>query len=286
VNRALVLTQKYFDGKVPEVAGSNEYDFQLRQLCSDYLTNIEENIGQFKFREALKELMNVARLGNKYLADTEPWKLIKTDEDAVKTILYNSLQLCARLAVLMEPFLPFSAQKLKDMLCLPQLSWDDCKKFDLLPAGHTLGEPGLLFAKIEDAAIESQINKLMQTKAANEAAALKPAPAKESIEYDDFTKLDIRIATIKEAEKVPKADKLLKIVLETGLDTRVVVSGIAQYYKPEDIIGRQVCLLANLAPRKLRGIESQGMILMASEPDGTLKFVSPESIMVNGSSVS
>lgn len=286
VNRALVLTQKYFDGKVPEVAGSNEYDFQLRQLCSDYMTNIEENIGQFKFREALKELMNVARLGNKYLADTEPWKLIKTDEDAVKTILYNSLQLCARLAVLMEPFLPFSAQKLKDMLCLPQLSWDDCKKFDLLPAGHTLGEPGLLFAKIEDAAIESQINKLMQTKAANEAAALKPAPAKESIEYDDFTKLDIRIATIKEAEKVPKADKLLKIVLETGLDTRVVVSGIAQYYKPEDIIGRQVCLLANLAPRKLRGIESQGMILMASEPDGTLKFVSPECIMVNGSTVS
>ena len=286
VNRALVLTQKYFDGKVPEVAGSNEYDFQLRQLCSDYMTNIEENIGQFKFREALKELMNVARLGNKYLADTEPWKLIKTDEDAVKTILYNSLQLCARLAVLMEPFLPFSAQKLKDMLCLPQLSWDDCKKFDLLPAGHTLGEPGLLFAKIEDAAIEAQINKLMQTKAANEAAALKPAPAKESIEYDDFTKLDIRIATIKEAEKVPKADKLLKIVLETGLDTRVVVSGIAQYYKPEDIIGKQVCLLANLAPRKLRGIESQGMILMASEPDGTLKFVSPECIMVNGSTVS
>jgi len=286
VNRALVLTQKYFDGKVPEVAGSNEYDFQLRQLCSDYMTNIEENIGQFKFREALKELMNVARLGNKYLADTEPWKLIKTDEDAVKTILYNSLQLCARLAVLMEPFLPFSAQKLKDMLCLPQLSWDDCKKFDLLPAGHTLGEPGLLFAKIEDAAIEAQINKLMQTKAANEAAALKPAPAKESIEYDDFTKLDIRIATIKEAEKVPKADKLLKIILETGLDTRVVVSGIAQYYKPEDIIGRQVCLLANLAPRKLRGIESQGMILMASEPDGTLKFVSPECIMVNGSTVS
>jgi len=286
VNRALVLTQKYFDGKVPEAAGSNEYDFQLRQLCSDYMTNIEENIGQFKFREALKELMNVARLGNKYLADTEPWKLIKTDEDAVKTILYNSLQLCARLAVLMEPFLPFSAQKLKDMLCLPQLSWDDCKKFDLLPAGHTLGEPGLLFAKIEDAAIEAQINKLMQTKAANEAAALKPAPAKESIEYDDFTKLDIRIATIKEAEKVPKADKLLKIVLETGLDTRVVVSGIAQYYKPEDIIGKQVCLLANLAPRKLRGIESQGMILMASEPDGTLKFVSPECIMVNGSTVS
>ncbi|HQL70599.1 MAG TPA: methionine--tRNA ligase, partial [Bacteroidales bacterium] len=248
VNRALVLTQKYFDGKVPEAAGSNEYDFQLRQLCSDYMTNIEENIGQFKFREALKELMNVARLGNKYLADTEPWKLIKTDEDAVKTILYNSLQLCARLAVLMEPFLPFSAQKLKDMLCLPKLTWDDCKKFDLLPAGHTLGEPGLLFAKIEDAAIEAQINKLMQTKAANEAAALKPAPAKESIEYDDFTKLDIRIATIKEAEKVPKADKLLKIVLETGLDTRVVVSGIAQYYKPEDIIGKQVCLLANLAP--------------------------------------
>ncbi len=286
VNRALVLTQKYFDGKVPEADGNNEYDFQLRQLCSDYKTNIEENIGQFKFREALKELMNIARLGNKYLADTEPWKLIKKDEDAVKTILYNSLQLCARLAVLMEPFLPFSAQKLKDMLCLPQLSWDDCKNFDLLLSGHSLGEPGLLFAKIEDAAIEAQINKLMQTKAANEAAALKPAPSKESIEYDDFIKLDIRIATIKEAEKVPKADKLLKIVLETGLDTRVVVSGIAQYYKPEDIIGRQVCLLANLAPRKLRGIESQGMILMASEPDGTLKFVSPESIMVNGSTVS
>ena len=268
VNRALVLTQKYFDGKVPEAAGSNEYDFQLRQLCSDYMTNIEENIGQFKFREALKELMNVARLGNKYLADTEPWKLIKTDEDAVKTILYNSLQLCARLAVLMEPFLPFSAQKLKDMLCLPKLTWDDCKKFDLLPAGHTLGEPGLLFAKIEDAAIEAQINKLMQTKAANEAAALKPAPAKESIEYDDFTKLDIRIATIKEAEKVPKADKLLKIVLENGLDTRVVVSGIAQYYKPEDIIGKQVCLLANLAPRKLRGIESNGMIVAAVAEGG------------------
>ncbi len=286
VNRALVLTQKYFDGKVPEAGKHNEYDEQIRLLCSDYKTNIEENIGQFKFREALKELMNIARLGNKYLADTEPWKLIKTDEDAVKTILYNSLQLCARLAVLMEPFLPFSARKLKDMLCLPQRSWDDCNNFDLLPAGHVLGEPGLLFAKIEDAAIEAQINKLMQTKAANEAAALKPTPAKESIEYDDFTKLDIRIATIKEAEKVPKADKLLKLVLETGLDTRVVVSGIAQYYKPEDIIGKQVCLLANLAPRKLRGIESQGMILMASEPDGTLKFVSPESVTINGSTVS
>ncbi|HPG74059.1 MAG TPA: methionine--tRNA ligase subunit beta, partial [Bacteroidales bacterium] len=174
----------------------------------------------------------------------------------------------------------------KDMLCLPQRSWNDCNNFDLLPAGHVLGEPGLLFAKIEDTAIEAQINKLMQTKASNEAAALKPAPAKESIEYDDFTKLDIRIATIKEAEKVPKADKLLKLVLETGLDTRIVVSGIAQYYKPEDIIGKQVCLLANLAPRKLRGIESQGMILMASEPDGTLTFVSPESVTMNGSAVS
>ncbi|MBP7464372.1 MAG: methionine--tRNA ligase subunit beta, partial [Bacteroidales bacterium] len=286
VNRALVLTQKYCNGLVLQPTKSTAYDHQLRQLTEEYKLNIESNLEQFKFREALKELMNIARLGNKYLADTEPWKLIKTDQESVNTILYNSLQLCARLVVLMEPFLPFSAHKLKDMLQLPKLNWDDCQRFDLLPAGHCLGEPGLLFAKIEDASIEAQVNKLLQTKATNEAAAQKPAPAKEAIQYDDFTKLDIRIATIKEAEKVPKADKLLKIVLETGLDTRVVVSGIAQYYKPEDIIGRQVCLLANLAPRKLRGIESQGMILMASEPDGTLKFVSPESVMVNGSTVS
>ncbi len=229
--------------------------------------------------------MNISRLGNKYLADTEPWKLIKTDESKVKTILYNSLQLCAHLAILMEPFLPFTSQKLKKMLNLPNFNWDDCNNYELLKPGHKIGEAELLFAKIEDEQIDYQLDRLKEIKEANEAKNKKLEPMKDNIQFEDFLKLDIRIATIKEAERVPKTDKLIKLVVDTGMDTRTVVSGIAEYYKPEEIIGKQVCLLANLAPRKLRGIESQGMVLMASEPDGSLRFVSPESLTENGSTV-
>lgn len=228
--------------------------------------------------------MNLARAGNKYLADTEPWHLIKTDPERVKTILYISLQLTASLSVLVEPFLPFSAKKLTDLLNIEKIAWKDADQITI-KSGHLINEPELLFQKIEDKEIEFQINKLLKTKEENKKDNIELKPIKETISFDDFQKLDIRTATILEAEKVKKTKKLLKITLDTGIDKRIVVSGIAEFYTPEGIIGKQVQVLVNLAPRKLKGIESQGMILMAENSEGKLCFVSPEEGFENGAIV-
>jgi methionyl-tRNA synthetase len=285
INRALVLTQKYFNGIVPSPGEDTDYEKQIRTDIAEIKANLEKNIENYKFREALKDAMNISRIGNKYLADTEPWKLIKTDEERVKTILYYSLQLCALSATLTEPFLPFTSKKLFAMLNMEKPEWEQTIRFDLIPAEHKLNNPELLFEIIDDEQIEFQIQKLMKSKEENESAKKVIIPQKDLITYDDFVKQDIRIATILEAEKVPKADKLLKLLVDTGIDKRVIVSGIAQYYKPEEIIGKQICVLVNLAPRTLRGIESNGMVLMAADKDGSLKFVSPESTCGNGSVV-
>ncbi len=286
VNRAMVLTQKYFEGVIPEPGNDTDYEKEIRNEIVRIKTGIEKNIENYKFREALKDAMSIARTGNKYLADTEPWKLIKTDTERVKTILYYSLQLCALSATLAEPFLPFSSDKLFKMLNIERPEWEKTAGFDLISAGHKLNQPELLFERIEDDAIELQIQKLLKSKEKNQMEKITVTPQKDVITYDDFVKQDIRIATILEAEKVPKADKLLKLLVDTGIDKRVIVSGIAQYYKPEDIIGKQICVLVNLAPRTLRGIESNGMVLMASDKDGSLKFVGPEGLCSNGSAVS
>jgi methionyl-tRNA synthetase len=285
VNRALVLTHKFFDGKVPEPGLIGDYEKEIQEGILKHKQGIEQNLEKFRFREALKEAMNLARLGNKYLADTEPWKLIKTDEEKVRTILYYALQICASIAILHEPFLPFSTTKLRKILNMERTPWNEVEKFDILAIGHTIGKPELLFEKIEDEKIQIQLEKLIATKTSNEAEAQQLSESKNEIVFDDFTKLDIRISTIIAAEKVPKTDKLLKLTVDTGIDKRIVVSGIAKYYKPEDIIGKQVCLLINLAPRKLRGIESQGMVLMAEQPDGSLAFVEPDKSVKNGSTV-
>jgi methionyl-tRNA synthetase len=285
VNRTLVLTKKYFDGVVPDAGAlDNEAKKALEEIAG-YPRKISSSIERYRFREALAELMNLARLGNKYLTDQEPWKLIKTDPEKVKTILNISLQIAANLSILSEPFLPFSANKLRNMLNLPQMKWDDAGNFNLLEAGHQLNKPELLFERIEDTEIEAQIRKLLNTKKENEMDDVKAKPAKEEMTFDDFIKVDIRTGTILEAEVVPKTKKLLKLKIDTGIDQRTVVSGIAEYYKPEDIIGTKVSILVNLAPRKLRGIESQGMILMAEDTDGRLCFVSPTEDVSNGSEV-
>lgn len=246
---------------------------------------VEDALDNFKFREAVKEAMNLARLGNKYLADTEPWKLIKTDEERVKTIMNISLQITANIAVLIEPFLPFTAKKMQNMLNMDSLTWEACGKLDLISAGHTVNKPELLFEKIEDETIQAQLDKLAQTKVANEAAKKTAAPAKANVEFDDFAKMDIRVGTILEAEKVAKTKKLLKLKVDTGIDQRTVVSGIAEYFKPEEIIGKQVSILVNLAPREIRGIESQGMILMAEDASGKLEFIAPVNGIKPGSEV-
>ncbi|MBN2778171.1 MAG: methionine--tRNA ligase [Bacteroidales bacterium] len=286
VNRALVLTHKYFDGIVPTPQEDTDYEKEIRTEIQNIKTNLENNIKHYKFREALKNAMSITRLGNKYLADTEPWKLIKTDENRVKTILYYSIQLCALSAILAEPFLPYTSEKLIKILNIDKPDWDDANKFDIIESGHKINSAELLFERIEDEAIAAQVEKLNKTKEMNQAENNAVTPQKEIITYDDFVKQDIRIATILEAEKVAKADKLLKLVIDTGIDKRTIVSGIAKYFKPEDIIGKQVCVLVNLAPRTLRGIESQGMVLMAEDKDGSLKFISPESICANGSAIS
>jgi methionyl-tRNA synthetase len=282
----VVLTHKYFDGKVPVRGKLFDVDHNLIKDLQEFPQKIAASIENYRFREALSLLMDLSRAGNKYLADTEPWKLIKMDEARVQTILNLSLQVAANLAIVMEPFLPFSACKLYGMLNLDAYKWKDAGSIDLLAEGHPLKEAQFLFEKIEDAPIEAQVQTLLSTKTANELANKKLPPAKPEITFDDFTKMDIRIATILAAELVPKTKKLLKLTLDTGLDTRTVVSGIAEHYKPEEIIGRQVCLLANLAPRDIKGIQSQGMILMAEDKDGSLSFVNPEKVIVNGGTVS
>ncbi len=284
VNRTLVLTQKYFNGVVPEAGNLDELSQTALSEMARFPEIISSSIERYRFREALSELMNLARLGNKYLTEMEPWKLIKTDETKVKMILNVSLQIVANLSVLSEPFLPFSAHKLQQMIGLSGLSWKDGGKPNLLTAGHQLNSPDFLFTRIEDADIEKQVQKLLDTKKANSDAA--PAkPAKELIEFDDFMKIDIRTGTILEAEKVPKTKKLLKLKVDTGIDKRTVISGIAEFYEPENIIGRKVSILVNLASRKLKGIESQGMILMAEDKNGKLCFVSPTEDFTNGSEV-
>ncbi len=285
VNRALVLTQKYYDGKVPAAGVLNEVDQQTLKEIEHIRNDVEKSLDSYRFREALKLAMDLARLGNKYLADEEPWKVVKTDPERVKTIMNVSLQITANLTILLEPFLPFSMEKLRGFIKLDKFDWDAIGQTALLPAGHQLNTPELLFEKIEDEVIDAQIKKLHDTKQANEAAQVKAKPAKENCSYDDFTKMDIRTATILEAELVPKTKKLMKLKIDTGIDKRTIVSGIAEYYKPEEVIGRQVAVLVNLEPRMLKGIESKGMILMAEDADGSLKFVSPASVVKNGSEI-
>jgi len=284
VNRALVLTQKFFGGAVPEVTRLTDYDRATLAEVAVIRANVESSLENFRFRESLKEVMNLARLGNKYLADTEPWKLIKTDEARVKTILNIALQLAANMAILSEPFLPFSSEKLKKMLHLPTSEWDSIGSGDLLVTGHQLGEPFLLFEKIEDEDIEKQLKRLANTRIANAETGGAPSilPAKPDISYDEFSTMDIRVGTILEASNVPKTDKLMKLLIDTGIDKRTVVSGIAEYFTPEELPGKQVCVLVNLARRKLRGIDSQGMILLAEDADGKLVFVTPEKAVANG----
>ena len=285
VNRTLVLTQKYFDGKVPAVYKLTDTDKAVFDEIDQFPARIGDSLNKFRFREALNEMMNLARLGNKYLTDSEPWKIFKTDEARVRTILNVSLQICANLSVLSEPFLPFTAKKLSEMLNLSGLKWNDAGSPELLKAGHQLNKPEYLFEKIEDSVIEAQVQKLLDTKKANQEDNVIVNPAKENIEFDDFAKLDIRVGTILEAEKVPKTKKLLKLKIDTGIDKRTVVSGISEFYDPESIIGQKVSILVNLKPRKLRGIESEGMILMAEDSTGKLCFVAPTEDVMNGSEI-
>ena len=333
VNRAVVLTHKYFGGRVPANARPEPVDAETLSQIPDIRKAVEDNIAHFKFREALKEAMNIARIGNKYLTDTEPWKVAKTDMDRTASILNVSLQICADLAMVFEPFLPFSAEKLRNILNVGLnagldhrageegtcgenifkpgesaalhtvssparteaaggviLSWDDLGSVSILPEGHQLGEPVLLFSKIEDSVVEAQVTRLEADKAANEAAAkeaetARPAPQKPECTFDDFEKMDIRTATVLEAERVPKTDKLLKLTIDTGIDVRTIVSGIAEYYTPEQMIGKQICILANLQPRKIRGIESKGMILMARQADGLMRFITPAEALANGAEI-
>ena len=338
VNRAVVLTHKYFGGKVPADLRPEAVDKETLAQIPAMKKAVEENLENYKFREALKEAMNIARLGNKYLTDTEPWKVAKTDMDRTASILNVSLQICADLAIVFEPFLPFSAEKLRSILnvglvagtdhrcgeegtcgenvfkpgegaalhtvpsgqdgteqkSVPVLSWEDLGRESVLPSGHQLGEAVLLFSKIEDSVVEAQVKRLEDTRKANEAAAAAAAaeeaahkvePQKAECTFDDFGKMDIRTATVLEAERVPKTDKLLKLTIDTGIDTRVIVSGIAEFYTPEQMVGKQICILANLAPRKIRGIESKGMILMARQGDGKMRFVTPEETLANGAEI-
>ncbi len=333
VNRAVVLTQKYFGGQVPQNLKPEDVDAQALAEILPCKKALENYIETFHFREALKEAMNIARIGNKYISDTEPWKVAKTDMDRTASILYTSLQICADLAIAFEPFLPFSAEKLRGILNVNinagfdhragegqptvnffkagearalhtssaapanaenTLTWENLGSSELLAPGHKLGENGLLFAKIEDAVVEAQIAKLEAAKAANAAAAAAKAaaeaashiePQKEEVEFDDFGRMDIRTATVLAAERVPKTDKLLKLTIDTGIDQRTIVSGIAEYYSPEDMLGKQICILANLKPRTIRGIESKGMILMAKQGDGKMRFITPQEAVVNGAQI-
>ena len=283
INRVAVLTQKYYEGEVPAAGVLNATDSETLQQLSELTKKIEQSLERYRFREAQQELMNIARLGNKYLADEEPWKLIKTDAERVKTIMYVALQVATALAITSEPFLPFTSEKLKNILQLGTTAWEQVKQNPtaLLPTGHKIGVATLLFEKIEDAAIAKQLERLENTKQANRqeaqaAAEVAVAPQKELISYDDFAKMDIRIGTILSAEKMPKGDKLLILKVDTGIDQRTIVSGIAQSFNPEEIIGKRVTVLANLAPRKLRGVESQGMILMVENAEGKYRFIAPD----------
>ena len=334
VNRAIVLTHKYFDGKVPACGDLLDVDREALAAIPELKASLERNLDTYHFREALKDAMGIARVGNKYISDTEPWKVAKTDMGRCATILNVSLQICADLALAFEPFTPFAAERLRGMLCVGldagfdhrvgeqetvntyregegaalhtvhagcaapagdvTLSWDRLGEADLLPVGHAIGAAELLFAKIEDDAIQVQLDRLAAIKAEREAAeaaaaaaeaAKRVEPQKAECTFDDFEKMDIRTATVLEAERVPKTDKLLKLTIDTGIDTRTIVSGIAEFYTPEQMLGKQICILANLAPRKIRGIESKGMILMARQGDGKMRFITPQEVLNNGSQI-
>jgi methionyl-tRNA synthetase len=285
VNRALVLTNNYYGGTVPERGKTDPDDDSVLNEIARFKENVETCLETFRFREALKEAMNLARLGNKYLADSEPWKVIKTDPERVKTIMNIALQITANLTIICEPFLPFSMAKLRNMINLKELKWLNAGNSDLLAPGHVINKAELLFEKIEDEEITRQVDRLLATKKANETTSSITTPGKEPVTFDDFSRIDIRTATILEAEKVPKTTKLLRLKIDTGIDTRVIVSGIAEYYDPKDIIGKQISIVANLEPRKIKGIESKGMILMAEDKDGKLVIVSPANKVSNGSMI-
>jgi methionyl-tRNA synthetase len=277
VNRAVVLTHKYFEGKVP----TSDFDQDVLGEVKTHYGKVSENLKKFNFRQALSEAMNVARIGNKYLADNEPWKTIKTDEATAQKVIATSLVIAEHLKNVIAPFLPNTSEKLAHILNVDAPNWN---AESTISEGHQLNKAELLFTKFEDEEVEKQVNKLKEASAA--AKTIELEPVKPETTFDDFQKLDIRIATILEAEKVAKTKKLLKLKVDTGMDERTVVSGIAEFYSPEEIIGKQVCLLANLAQRAIKGIESQGMILMAESPDGKLSFTLPESAVPNGTSVS
>jgi methionyl-tRNA synthetase len=284
VNRALVLTNKYYDGEVPAPGTLLENDKAVLSEIQKITASVEKSIESFRFREAVKLAMDLARLGNKYLADTEPWKVIKTDPERVKTIMYIALQITAALSLLLQPFLPFSMEKLRKFIGFSETAWDVLERAELLQPGHRINQPDLLFEKIEDEAIDQQLEKLKKTKEAGQKE-MYITPQKPEITFDDFTKMDIRTATILEAEKVPKTKKLIKMVVDTGIDIRTIVSGIAGHYEPENLPGKKVCVLANLAPRNIKGIESQGMILLSENSDGQLIFIEPGNEAHNGAEV-
>ena len=294
VNRAVVLTHKYFEGRVPACGEILNIDREVLSGIPELKASMEKNIENYKFREALKDAMGIARLGNKYISDTEPWKVAKTDMARCATILNVSLQICADLAVAFEPFTPFATARLRKMLKADgngtSLSWDSFGQDSILPEGHAIGKAELLFTKIEDDQIQAQLDRLATIRAEREAAAKEEAakqvePQKEECSFEDFEKMDIRTATVLEAERVPKTDKLLKLTIDTGIDKRTIVSGIAEYYSPEEMVGRQICILANLKPRTIRGIESHGMILMAKQGDGKMRFITPQDAVANGAVV-
>ena len=287
VNRALVLTKKYYDGIVPERGTLTDYDEATIEEIEKIKASLERNIELYHFREALKDAMNFARIGNKYLADTEPWKVVKTDPERVKTILNIALQITANTAIAIEPFMPFSAEKMLKMLAVEKFGWEQMGSMELIEAGHAIGEAQLLFEKIEDDVIQAQLDKLAASRQAKLVAEAEKSvkEQKEEVSFDDFQRMDIRVSTILEAEKVAKTKKLLKLTIDTGIDKRTIVSGIAEYYTPEQLVGRQVLVLANLAPREIKGIESRGMILMAEDALGRLVLLQPEDKTMAGAMV-
>lgn len=285
INRATVLIHKYYGGMIPAAGKLEDIDRNMMKEVKESIDALSSNLDNFKFREGLKEAMNVARIGNKYLADTEPWKLIKTDPERTATILNLAAQLCANLAVIFEPFTPFMAAKLAEQLRLKELKWDMTGKFDLVPDGIEIGTPELLFEKIDDSVVEFQVKKLEDAKKKNILENWKPEPVKANVDFPVFEKLDIRVGKVLECEKVPKADKLLKFRIDDGMGGRTIVSGIAKYYQPEDLVGKEVCFIANFEPRKLKGVESQGMILSAQDADGRLVVISPSGPVRPGASV-
>jgi methionyl-tRNA synthetase len=285
VNRTLVLTNNYYGGTVPVPGEMNDYDTSTLNSIMTCREGTESNLEAFRFRQALAEAMNLARLGNKYLADTEPWKVIKTDPDRVKTIMFISLQITANLAIILEPFLPFSMNKLRSWLNIADLGWDRAGGAELLKPGHKVSAGELMFSKVEDAEIEKQVKKLLDTKQANEKVTAPVIAAKDDVSFEEFTAMDIRTATILEAQKVPKTTKLIKLKVDTGIDVRTIVSGIAEQFTAEELPGKQISVIVNLAPRNIKGIESRGMVLLAEDENGKLTFMVPETAIKNGSPV-